>query len=112
MAGALRTSVVICAYTERRWDDLCAAVGSVAAQSPPPAEILVVCDHNAELLDRVRRELPGVVAVDGNGPRGLSGARNAGVAAARGDVVAFLDDDAVAAPDWLACLLEPYADAQ
>jgi GT2 family glycosyltransferase len=110
VAGGLSTSVVICAYTERRWDDLCAAVRSAAAQSPPPAEVIVVCDHNAELLERVRRELPDVVAVDGDGPRGLSGARNAGVAAARGDVVAFLDDDAVADPDWLACLLEPYAD--
>ena len=45
------------------------------------------------------------------GARGLSGARNTGVAAARGDVVAFLDDDAVAAPDWLERLLAAYDDA-
>jgi GT2 family glycosyltransferase len=110
MAGLPSTSVVICAYTERRWDDLCAAVQSVAEQSPPPAEILVVSDHNDALLERVRRELPEVVAVAGTGPRGLSGARNAGVEAARGEVIAFLDDDAVAEAGWLASLLEPYAD--
>ena len=110
MPGPPRTSVVICAYTERRWDDLGAAVRSVAEQSPAPVEILVVCDHNDALLERVQTELPGVVAVASEGPRGLSGARNAGVRAAHGEVIAFLDDDAVAAPGWLGCLLEPYAD--
>jgi GT2 family glycosyltransferase len=104
-------TVVICAYTERRWDDLHAAVRSVAEQTAAPLETVVVCDHNEALLERVRRELPGVGAVAAEGPRGLSGARNAGVRAARGEVVAFLDDDAVAAPDWLASLLAPYSDA-
>src|SRR5207248_196918 len=38
--------------------------------------------------------------------RGVSVSRNVGVAAARGHVIAFLDDDAVAAPTWLATLLQ------
>jgi hypothetical protein len=52
-----------------------------------------------------------VVAVANDEPRGLSGASNSGVRAARGAVVAFLDDDAVAAPDWLAWLMPGYLDA-
>src|SRR4051794_5862320 len=103
-------SVVVCAYTERRWDDLRAAVASVAAQTVPALEVVVVCDHNPSLLARVRRELPDAVARANTGERGLSGARNTGVRAARGEVIAFLDDDAVAAPDWLQRLLEPYGD--
>ena len=42
--------------------------------------------------------------------QGLSGARNTAVAAASGDVVVFLDDDAAARPGWLGALLAPYAD--
>jgi GT2 family glycosyltransferase len=103
-------SVVICAYTEDRWEDLGAAVDSVWAQTAPADEVIVVVDHNAELLTRAARDLPGVRAVANSGRRGLSGARNSGVAAARGSVVAFLDDDATAAPEWLARLLRPYDD--
>jgi GT2 family glycosyltransferase len=105
-------SVVICSYTESRRGWLEEAVASARAQTLPPLEIIVSIDHNPELLDWVRGRMPDVIAVASDGPRGLSGARNAGVAAARGDVVAFLDDDAVAAPDWLEHLARPYADAQ
>jgi glycosyltransferase involved in cell wall biosynthesis len=41
---------------------------------------------------------------------GLAGARNTAIAEARGDVVAFLDDDAEACPGWLAGLTAPYDD--
>src|SRR5215208_5576205 len=85
-------SVVICAYTEDRWNDLAVAVRSALMQDPQPAEVIVVSDHNARLLDRVRRELPDAVAVPNHEQKGLSGARNSGVAVARGDVIAFLDD--------------------
>jgi GT2 family glycosyltransferase len=103
-------SVVVCTYTEDRFDDLSRAIDSLLGQSLPPAEVVVVVDHNPALLERVRRTwaTPRLTAVGNTGPKGLSGARNTGLASAGGEVVAFLDDDAVAAPDWLACLLEPY----
>ena len=103
-------SVIICAYTERRWSDLAAAVRSAADQSVAPLEVIVVSDHNMELFERARRELTDALVLFNEEQRGLSGGRNTGVRAARGDVLAFLDDDAVAAPDWLEHLLAPYGD--
>src|SRR4051812_10678432 len=104
----LTFSVVICAYTEKRWDDVLAAVRSVQRQSLPPLEIILVVDHNPALLERLAGELPDVRVVANQGPRGLSGGKNTGVALARGTVVAFLDDDAVAEADWLKAMAGAY----
>jgi glycosyltransferase involved in cell wall biosynthesis len=108
---SLRTSVVVCAYTEDRWTLIRAAVDSVLRQDPAPDEVLLVVDHNDRLLDRSRQAFAATVRViPSAGSPGLSGARNTGVAAARGDVIVFLDDDAVARPDWLSLLLRGYDD--
>ncbi len=104
----MRISVVICAYTEDRWDDVLAAVASVRSQSRPAHEIVLVVDHNPALLGRLRPVLPDVKVIPNSGRRGLSGGKNTGVAAARGDIVAFLDDDAVAEAGWLAALAAGY----
>ena len=108
--GSPRTvTVVICAYTEHRWDSLLNAIASLRVQRRLPDQILVVIDHNHGLLQRARSSFSSdielVASVD---EQGLSGARNTGVRLARGDVVAFLDDDAEADPGWLEELLERY----
>lgn len=106
-------SVVICVYTEKRWDDIVAAVASVQAQDVTPVETLVVVDHNPALLTRAEAAFhaePGVRVLPNAHKQGLSGARNTAVAEATGEVVVFLDDDAAARPGWLAALLEPYSD--
>ncbi|GAA3936485.1 glycosyltransferase family 2 protein [Streptomyces gulbargensis] len=112
----LRFSVVICAYTEERWQDILAAVDSVRKQTLAPLETLLVVDHNERLLARLTEEyaderLREEVRVLANaGPRGLSSGRNTGIAAARGEFVAFLDDDAVAERDWLHHFAAAYDD--
>ncbi len=100
--ATLEISVIICAYTEARWHDLVAAVESLRHQTKPARETIVVVDHNQRLLERVRAELPSVVVAENSDCQGLSGARNSGIAIARGALIAFLDDDATAEPDWLA----------
>ena len=107
-APVTSASVVVCVYTDKRWDDIVDAVASVAAQDVLALETLVVVDHNERLQRRARAAFPSVRIVRNEQPRGLSGARNAGVNHATGEVVVFLDDDARAEPDWLLRLLEPY----
>ncbi len=99
--GEASFGVVICAFSEARWAALAAAVRSVRLQSREPEDVVVVVDHNDRLLDRARRELAPVRVIASDGRPGLSGARNTGLRAVRGAIVAFLDDDARAAPDWL-----------
>ncbi|HEX2910691.1 MAG TPA: glycosyltransferase family 2 protein [Chloroflexia bacterium] len=94
-------SVIICCYTEKRWSDLVAAVDSLRVQTLPFREIIVVVDHNPRMLERVKAEITGVVAIANREKQGLSGARNSGIRIASGNYIAFLDDDAVAEPDWL-----------
>lgn len=103
-------SVVICAYTLDRWDDLREAVASAQRQDLRPLEILVVIDHNDKLLRLAQVELPGASVIENQERRGLSGARNTGVKTSLGSLIAFLDDDARAEPDWLSRLAQACAD--
>lgn len=103
-------AVVICAYTDRRWEVTLRAVASVQAQQPPPDDLVLVVDHNPELQARFAEKLPGVRVVANHNESGVSGARNAGVELVRADVVVFLDDDAAGQPGWLASLARHYTD--
>jgi glycosyltransferase involved in cell wall biosynthesis len=114
-----KASVVICTY--RRGAALAESLRSVAQQSfpAPDFEIIVVNNDPADetvenVVDSLRRE-----SFAGNPAqlkhlhcplKGLSFARNAGIAAAVGEVVCFLDDDAIARPDWLEQIWQSFCD--
>jgi len=103
-------TVVICVYTLARWELLRASIDSVLGQTVAPVDLVVVSDHNSELYVRLRSVYPELRIIENHNAAGLSGARNSGVAAATGEVVAFLDDDAAAEPGWLEELLGGYDD--
>jgi glycosyltransferase involved in cell wall biosynthesis len=96
-------TVVIC--TRGRPAGLRVTVASVLAQQYPRFRVLVV--DNAPENDEVERAVHELAAwgpvhyVRADEP-GLSNARNAAVAAAPGEILAWIDDDAVADPHWLA----------
>jgi hypothetical protein len=101
--------VIIAAYTIDRWDHIREAVESVQRQTVPVLETILVIDHNAALLERARKEIPDITIIPNAGTRGASATRNTGVAASQGEVVAFLDDDALAGPQWLENMLRHFA---
>jgi glucosyl-dolichyl phosphate glucuronosyltransferase len=103
-------SVVICAHDPARWSQLHAALASLNRQRHRPAETVLVIDHDRRLFERARAQWPGVTVVENVGCRGLGGARNSGICASSGSVVAFLDDDAIASPEWLSVFVEHYSD--
>jgi O-antigen biosynthesis protein len=109
---SLTTSVIICAYTQNRWSQLLSAAESVRKQTTPVAEVLLVVDHNEELLSQAQAAMSWARVIPSTGVPGLSGARNTGVAASIGEIVLFLDDDAVAEADWVGNLVAAYRDPQ
>jgi len=113
-------SVIICCYTEERLKDIHEAVESVLAQTLRPHDVIIAVDHNKQLYEilkshylasqRTQQTLstPQTKIVLNEGARGLSETRNVGIRASRGDIVAFIDDDAIAEKDWLENLIRPF----
>jgi len=106
----MNVSVVINTYNRCR--SLRTTLESLRLQTYSNFEVVVVNgpsnDGTDELLDawgdRVVRAACPVV--------NISVSRNIGIATANGEVVAFIDDDAIPEPDWLATVVGPYADAR
>lgn len=101
-------SVIICVYTEDRWDQIRAAIDSVQTQTLAATETIVVVDHNPKLYKRLVDVEANALVVENREEQGLSGGRNTGAALAKGEIIAYLDDDAAADPDWLKYLVQGY----
>ena len=111
-----KLSVVICAYTTDRWADLIRSVDAAERELTDDDELIVVIDHNDELFDLARREFasslkPLIWVVANDEKRGLSGARNCGTRLASGQIVGFVDDDAVVEPGWRRRLSGQFTDS-
>ncbi len=109
-ATAVPVGIVIPCHSERGWDTLVGAVASALAQRPAPAEVVVVVDHNPRLYDRALRHLSGVTVLENRFAQGASGTRNTGARHTTTPLVAFLDGDISAGPQWLAQLVAPFDD--
>lgn len=104
MTAALPVSLII--VSRHRAQMLRRCLTAVAQMDHPNFEVIVVADPVGL---GVARDFPvRTVAFDA---ANISAARNLGIAAAAGQVVAFLDDDAVPEPRWLSLLTAPFADA-
>lgn len=98
-------SVIVCSYTAQRLRDIWELLEALKGQSYRPLEVVFVADNAPELAalveGRAREQgLCHLQVVLNDGRPGLAAARNRGVEQARGDVIAFIDDDALPFADW------------
>jgi GT2 family glycosyltransferase len=92
-----RVSVVVCSYNGA--STIAACLDSVTQLSYPNYEVIVVDDGSTDETSVIAQHYP--VRVTRTENRGLSAARNTGLGAATGELVAYVDDDCMPDRDWL-----------
>lgn len=106
-ASPPRISVVVCAYNAERTMAPC--LESLRQLNYPDCELIVVDDGSTDRTAEIARRHPEARLIQHEN-RGLSAARNTGIAAASGELIAFTDSDCVADPDWLTYLAWSFTD--
>lgn len=101
-------SVLVCTYNRADYLNVCLL--SLHRQSYPNYEIIVVNGPSTDGTGKVLAKYPGIRVILQKELNGLSFARNLGIRMAKGDIVAFIDDDAVADARWLEELVAGYRD--
>ncbi|BAP60500.1 putative glycosyltransferase [Methanococcus maripaludis KA1] len=109
----VEVSIVISAYTLERMNDIVDLLYSMERQTCQNFEIIFVVDGTYELMNEIKKQVCDVnitnmkfICVGEN--KGLSNARNLGIANSVGDIIAFIDDDAIADPKWLEKTIESF----
>ena len=98
-------SLVITSYTTERLGDIYELLESVKNQIYKNMEVIFVTERSQSLFEKVKayaeeKAMPNMTVVFNDGEPGLSVARNMGIQHAKGDIIAFVDDDVVLFPDW------------
>jgi len=105
----MKTSVIISTYTIERFSDVIKCLNSIENQTQKPHEILLVLDPVDSLVEFYKENVKNAkIVVSEN--FGLSSARNRGIMESRGDIIAFIDDDAWAERDWIERMARNFED--
>ncbi|MDJ1179992.1 glycosyltransferase family 2 protein [Roseofilum sp. BLCC_M91] len=107
---SVQISAIICTHNRERY--LGAAIESLLSQDHPDFEVIVVDNASSDRTQEVIHSLqphPRLKSVY-EPVTGLSVARNTGAKTASGEILAYLDDDAIATPSWLTVLAKAYAE--
>lgn len=110
-----RISIITTSYTMDRLKDITELLDSIQSQTYKNIETLVVTERSPELAESVRnyareKDYPDVLVLYNKGEWGLSSARNLGIGQATGEIIAFIDDDALLFPDWAEGTAKAYAE--
>ncbi len=108
-------SIVITSYTMSRFKDVCELLDSIKGQSYSNLEVIFVAERSKELLEKVKEYgekigLQNFRVLWNDGEPGASASRNLGIKNAKGEIIAFTDDDVVLFPNWAEKMIETYND--
>jgi glycosyltransferase involved in cell wall biosynthesis len=101
-----RMSVVVCTYNGSATLEGC--LEAAQALEYPDYEVIVVCDGCTDRSAKLAASFDGVRVIE-TPQCGLAAARNTGMRAATGEIIAYIDDDALADPDWLTHVAKTFA---
>ena len=112
-AAEMLVSVIICTYDPAMYEHFLEAVESVQEQSYEPLEIVIVVDGTESIFRRVQQQFDSqddILVRYNEENLGVSASRTLGAELASGEVVAFIDDDAIADSHWIETLANVYAE--
>lgn len=103
----LTLSLIIPVYNEERHIKEC--LEAIAAQTVAPNEVIVVDNNCTDQTIKIAKTFPFVTVIREKTP-GLIAARNAGFAAASGDILGRIDADSVIEPNWVSVVMQQFSD--
>jgi len=112
--GPIAVSVIVCTYNRcEKLERSLRAIASSMARCNFATEIVVVDNNSRDATETVVRDFargcPVPLRYVVERSQGLSYARNCGIREAKGDIVAFTDDDCIVDPDWVAVVAREFA---
>ncbi len=106
-------SVIICAYSLNRFRMTMNCIDSILNNNYKNLEIIIVIDGNKELKHKMESELRAgtkISIIENKNNEGPSVSRNHGVEHAKGEIIAFIDDDAFASSNWLETIAKDFSE--
>jgi GT2 family glycosyltransferase len=104
----LTVSVIICTYNRGQY--LARCLESIKKQTYQNYEIIVVNGPSVDDTEKILQKFEDIKIINQKKLNGLSFARNLGIGASKGDIIAFIDDDSIADKDWINFLIKGYTD--
>jgi hypothetical protein len=99
-------SVVICTYNREDFLERC--LDYLKYQTNQNFEVVIINGPSTDGTERVLKNYAGRIKVGNNPARNLSISRNLGIELASGDIIAFIDDDAIPFDDWIDTILSEF----
>jgi len=109
----MKVSVVVCTYSPKMYDHFAECINSLISQSYKDIEVVCIVDGDMDYFNLINEKMSDLIGSRvriyvNKGNLGLTESRNRAIKFTTGDIIAFIDDDAVASPNWIEELVKKY----